>query len=149
MLKSIVSEIKKIRNFNTPKKIIISSSNFKKLKDEIGVDYGLDVSNLMVYGVEIQANALVSDNEMIKIMHNPPQIPGIPVFNFSKEHIATIAQSLANAANSTAKSFRELGATLRQAQEMLKKTFPQIKKKRKRRAHFKPHLRRRLKRIHR
>lgn len=70
---------------------------------------------------------------------------------FSQLEMEKIAEILAYAANKSAKSMREFGLALKALSEKMRKVytvkFHQPKPKRKRRAHFKPHLRRRIKEV--
>lgn len=161
MFDSVMKEILKARNFTTPKKIILSTNNYNKLISEIKNSGGFHInsdnfSDLKVGGIEIQKSNLVQDNEMIKIKNeenlldfSPVKIPVLPPFKFPKEEIDRISDLLVKAANQTAQSFRDLAKAMRSFAKAGKFYVARRENPRKRRANFKPHMRRRLKAINR
>lgn len=70
------------------------------------------------------------------------------LIKFSPEENKRVIDAIVSATNKAAESFRALAVAFRKVSIAAKNTC-QIKPKRKRHAHFKPHLRRRLKAINR
>lgn len=125
MFESIIEEIKKIRHTNTPEKIILSKNNYNRLLAELEPEQAKDLIYTGVFGhTRIESNNYLPDGEIVKIMPDLTRRP----FEFAP--LMRVAPPF----------------YYEQNKDLIAK---EQKPKRKRRANFKPHMRRRLKAVRR
>lgn len=125
MFESIIEEIKKIRHTNTPEKIILSKNNYNRLLAELEPEQAKDLIYTGVFGhTRIESNNYLPDGEIVKIMPDLTRRP----FEFAP--LMRVAPPFYYEPN----------------KDLIAK---EQKPKRKRRANFKPHMRRRLRAVRR
>lgn len=126
MFESIIEEIKKIRHTNTPEKIILSKNNYNRLLAELKPEQARELMYTGVFGhTRIESSNYLPDGEILKI------IPDLTRRPFEFAPLMRVAPPF----------YYD-----KPNKDLITK---EKKPKRKRRANFKPHMRRRLKAVRR
>lgn len=169
MFESIIEEIKKIRHTNTPEKIILSKNNYNKLLAELEPEKSQELMYAGVFGhTRIESSNYLPDGEILKIM---PDLTKRPMFDLLPTGLTVIPGPFANvfeaiedAVNKVAEEtqgkfkadtvvlpgpFARYFEMLEGDTDKLKPVYVRHRSLRKHRAHFRPHLRRRLKAVRR